>query len=108
MENPAQKAAELTGIPLEHFLCAQNIYHTLALMDHEDALRPSHYGMLMESVELLKPIVIGPEEEEDPDGFDDEIKSQPNQPEPVAINGSTGTGFLQFIQRLGTRGTSGA
>lgn len=105
----AQKAAELASIPLEHFLCAQSIYHTLALMNPEDVLRPSHYGMLVESVESLKPIVIGPDEEEKPNAaIDDEIERREDNPEPTPISNTTGTGFLQFIQRLGTRGTPGA
>lgn len=107
----ARKAAELTGIPLEHFLCAQSIYHTLALMNPEDVLRPSHYGMLSESVDALKPIVLGPEDEEDDhDPFDDdEIKPHAEQPQPVAVN-SAGFGerFVEFLRGVGGRGETGA
>lgn len=107
----AQSAAELTKIPVEHLLCAQSIYHALALMNPEDVLRPSHYGMLAQSVDSLKSIVLGPEEDEgdhNDDPFGDEIESHAKQQDQSTVGSGFGEKFVQFVRRFGPSGTQGA
>lgn len=96
----AKSAAELTKIPVEHLLCATTIYHTLALMNPEDVLRPSHFGMLAQAVDSLEQIVIGPGDEEEDDAlplddpFNDEIHAQADEPQPVAAPEGQGVGTI--------------
>lgn len=112
----ARSAAELTKIPVEHLLCANAIYHALGLMNPGDPLRPSHFGMLSESVGSLRQIVLPDDEEDDEDDdnippdnpFDDDVKDQAHQPEPVAAaeTQSPGISILAgLVNRFTPRGT---
>lgn len=100
----ARSAAELTKIPVEHLLCANAIYHTLRLMNPDDTLRPSHFGMLSQSVESLEMIVLGPDDDEEEDDhippddpFDDEINAKVNEAEPVAAAEGKGLSILEGL-----------
>lgn len=101
--NIARQAAELAKIPVEHFLCANAIFHALSIMNPEDPLRPSHFGMLFEAVDALEPLVLGPDDEESdglppPPDFENEAAPAVQQSEP-----GIGAAVVDVIRNWGKR-----
>lgn len=101
-------AAQLTNLPVEHLLCANLIYHSLAVMNPEDPLRPSHIGMIADGAEHLQEVILGPFEDDDEDPQPDEeeedgfgsplVNMQDDAPPAVSTNP-----FSEFLAKLGRK-----